>query len=349
MSGSASHVENTLSITTPKGISTRLMSSPLPLVIEPEDKTIQLSQLLDILQRDHAFFKQSLLKHGGLLFRNFPIQNEDDFAAVIQSLNTGKCMDYIGGDSPRTKIKEGIYTSTEAPPSMKIPLHNELSYIKTYPSHIYFYCAIAPEARGETIIADSRKVYQSIDEEVKKRFIEKKLKYISRYFYKSPLMRLINKFQTGHKTWIDVFETDDKQEVERKCRKHEISFKWNQDDWLEISQIRPAVMPHPQTGEMAWFNQAHLFDFNPKFLGWKNYIGAKILYCKRYMRLHEIFFADNTPIPREDLYHILDVLDANTIYFPWQKGDVLALDNILAMHGRSPFKGKRRVLTAMTG
>jgi alpha-ketoglutarate-dependent taurine dioxygenase len=67
------------------------------------------------------------------------------------------------------------------------------------------------------------------------------------------------------------------------------------------------------------------------------------------MRLHEVFFADGSTIPLKDLYHILDVLDANTIYFPWKKGDVLVLDNILAMHGRAVFSGKRRILAAMTG
>lgn len=65
--------------------------------------------------------------------------------------------------------------------------------------------------------------------------------------------------------------------------------------------------------------------------------------------LHQIFFADDSKIPREAIYHILDVLDQNTVYFPWQKGDVLILDNILAMHGRASFQGKRRILTAMTG
>ena len=62
-----------------------------------------------------------------------------------------------------------------------------------------------------------------------------------------------------------------------------------------------------------------------------------------------MFFANGSPIPREDLYHVLDVLDANTVYFPWQKGDLLILDNVLAMHGRATFTGKRRILTAMTG
>ena len=289
-----------------------------------------------------------LLAHGGLLLRNFPLAKVEDFADVIKHLNLGSFVSYIGGDSPRTKIFEGIYTSTEAPPSVKIHLHNELSFVAKYPSHIYFYCDTPPVADGETLIADAKKVYQSIDPEVRERFITKGLKYYSRYYYKSPFMEAINRIQKGHRSWIDVFETEDKKEVERLCRDNEFSYKWNINDWIEISEVRPAVLNHPVTKEVVWFNQAHLFDFNHRLLNWWHYLGAKILYCRRHMRLHEVFFADGSKIPLQDLYHILDVLDANTIYFQWKKGDVLVLDNILAMHGRAVFAGKRRILTAMT-
>lgn len=322
-----------------------ITSAEMPLVIEPNDKNISLSSFLTILQEQNHSLKEQLLKYGALLFRNFPIRNEDDFARVIKGLNTGKFVDYIGGDSPRKKIKEGVYTSTEAPPSIKIPLHNELSFTKNFPTHIYFYCDIAPIRNGETTIADARKIYRSIDEDVKNRFIEKKLTYHSSYPYKPKFSNLVTKF---HRPWIEVFETDCKHDVERKCKENEFLFQWHPNDWLQISQNRPAVYSHPITHEKVWFNQAHLFDFNPKFLGWPRYLGTKIMYCQQYKCLHRVHFGDETKIPRNDLYHILDVLDANTVYFPWQKGDILVLDNVLAMHGRATFDSKRRILAAMT-
>lgn len=326
-----------------------ITSTTLPMVIEPSTHGISLDEFLDMLQTNNSFFKDSLVRCGGLLFRNFPVKNQEDFAAVIKALGTGSFKNYAGGDSPRTKTKEGIYTSTEAPPSIKIPLHNELSYVKRSPRYIYFYCDVSPIDKGETILADSRKVYRAIDNDVKRRFIDKGLRYVSCYYHKSRLMDFINSIQRGHKTWVDVFETEDKKEVERLCRENDFDFKWNKNDWLEISQIRPATTQHPETSETVWYNQAHLFDFNPRLLGWWRYLGTKILYAQDYMKLHQVFFGDNSVIPREDLYHIMDVLDANTVAFSWQKGDVLVLDNVLSMHGRAPFTGKRRILTAMTG
>ena len=40
-------------------------------------------------------------------------------------------------------------------------------------------------------------------------------------------------------------------------------------------------------------------------------------------------------------------LRAETVTFPWRRGDVLLLDNMLTAHGRRPFTGDRRVLVAM--
>ena len=317
----------------------------LPLVIELK-KSLKPNEFLDFLKQNNEFFKTSLLKYGGLLFRNFPITDANDFAALIEGLNIGKFINYIGGDSPRNKVREGVYTSTEAPPSVKIPLHNELSFVNKYPKHIFFYCHVAPEARGETIIGNARKIYDDMDKSVRERFTNKGLKYVSCYPYKSDFIRFIA--QNAHKSWVDVFETHDKNEVERLCKENDFQLTWNKNDWIQISQTRPAVMTHPTTKENIWFNQAHLYDFNPKFLGWWRYLGVKLVYSRKYTKLHEVFFADGSPIPREDMYHIMDVLDANTIAFPWKRGDVMVLDNVLAMHGRATFTGKRKILTAMT-
>lgn len=323
-----------------------LNEEKLPLVLKPERTGEGKDDFLGRIAAQRTDLVAQVLAHGGILLRDTPLETAVDFALFIRKLGAGDFVDYIGGDSPRHKIHEGVYTSTEAPPSFKIPLHNELSFVKHYPKHIYFFCEVAPKEKGETIIADARQIYDSIDPGVRDRFIQKGLRYVSCYYYKSHMMQRLTK--SSHKSWINVFETESKEEVEKKCKEHEFDFEWTKNDWLRISQVRPAVMQHPETGENVWFNQAHLYDFNPRLLGFWNYLATKLLYCRKHTKLHEVFFADGSPIPRSDLYHVMDVLDAKTIAFPWQKGDILVLDNVLAMHGRAAFEGKRRILTAMT-
>jgi len=332
-----------------KKLTTRFLNQEkLPLVVEPKNEKVTLEELKHILKENNAFFKDALRQYGGLLFRGFPIHNSDDFVTVIKGLNTGDFVNYIGGGSPRHKIKDAVYTSTEAPPAIKIHLHNEMSFAENYPNHIFFYCDTPAEVGGETFIGDARKILNNIDDSVRQNFAKKKLKYISRYYYKSAIMDTFNKIQKGHKTWRDVFETDDKAMVEQKCRENNIAFQWKKNDWLEISRVRPPFLEHPDTQEQVWFNQVHLFNYNPRFLGWWRYFAAKLVYFRKDMLVDEARFADDSPIARKDIYHILDILDQQSIYFPWKKGDVMALDNILTMHARAPFKGRRKILTAMT-
>jgi len=318
-----------------------------PAVITPETR-LDYEQFITSLLHNKDQVHQLLLKHGALLFRGFPVSGAGSFARVIETLGLGQFVNYIGGDSPRDRVEQKVYTSTEAPPSLHIPLHQELSYVKNHPRNIYFHCEIAAPVGGATIIGDARRIFEAIDPEVKHRFQERGLTYTSRYYHKSKVMAFVNRYQRSHKSWIEVFETPNKQDVEKQCIENEFAWRWLSRDWIEIKQIRPAMKSHPKTGENVWFNQAHLYDFNPKLLGWKNYIAAKMFYFRRSTLLHEIAFADGSPVPRKDLYHILDVLNENTVAYPWQSGDVMVLDNILAMHGRAPFSGKRRVLTALT-
>jgi alpha-ketoglutarate-dependent taurine dioxygenase len=36
------------------------------------------------------------------------------------------------------------------------------------------------------------------------------------------------------------------------------------------------------------------------------------------------------------------------VIFPWQKGDILVLDNRLTAHGRMPFSGAKKIVLAMS-
>src|SRR5262245_125918 len=109
-------------------------NEPLPLVLSPKRRTSP-AEFMEILASERTALRARLLEHGGLLFRGWPVEDAQGFANAIEALGTGTSVNYIGGDSPRRKITGAVYTSTEAPAAVKIPLHNELSFVSHFPKH----------------------------------------------------------------------------------------------------------------------------------------------------------------------------------------------------------------------
>src|SRR5215208_2989784 len=57
---------------------------------------------------------------------------------------------------------------------------------------------------------------------------------------------------------VSLKETNDRSKVEDYCRGAAIDFQWRDDNGLRIRQLSPAVVEHPQTGELVFFNQIQL-------------------------------------------------------------------------------------------
>jgi hypothetical protein len=61
-----------------------------------------------------------------------------------------------------------------------------------------------------------------------------------------------------------------------------------------------------------------------------------------------VFYGDGAPIENDVVDLIRRLYGDAAISFPWQRGDLLILDNFLVAHGREPFQGQRRILVAMS-
>ncbi|MDQ3919524.1 MAG: TauD/TfdA family dioxygenase, partial [Acidobacteriota bacterium] len=88
-----------------------------------------------------------LLKVGAVLLRGFGPLGPAEFGRFVRDFSGGRPLDYVGGASPRVKVCEGVYTSTEYPRHYTLSLHNELSYTYRWPERLYFYCD-TPAAEG---------------------------------------------------------------------------------------------------------------------------------------------------------------------------------------------------------
>lgn len=319
----------------------------LPFVISVNDPTATLSELTEWVKSHKNELQNTLNICGAILLRNFPIANPNDFSTIVEEMLDNKSMIYTGEGS-RNKVTDRVYTSTEAPPQFHIPLHNELSCTNHPLRYICFYCEVAPEKNmGQTILGKT----EHISENIKKHsavwdfFEGQNIKYISRHPPEGSFYSLVN---VTHKTWQKVFETNDKEEVARICNEKGYEFRFL-DNWVEVTRIAPAIKgPDEFFDHPYWFNQCYLYHSNPIIRGgWANHLMAELLYIIPSTRQYDVELENGTPIPKELVYQIYDVLNKKTIKFDWETNDILILDNIKVLHGRAPYQGQRRILVLM--
>jgi alpha-ketoglutarate-dependent taurine dioxygenase len=302
-------------------------ASDLPLLIVPAVDGVS---LVDWAAGKRAVVEQKLLGCGALLFRGFKLSAIDDFEQFMKTV-AGDLLDYSYRSTPRTQVSGKVYTSTEYPAHQTIPLHNEMSYSRSWPRLLGFFSVEVAAAGGETPIADSRKVFNRLDPALRDRFEEKGVMYVRNYGDALDL------------PWQDVFQTDDRATVEVFCGKEGIEFEWQDEDRLRTRQICQAVATHPRTGEQVWFNQAHLFHVSSLDAE----VRASLVASSDGEPPRNAYYGDGSPIEDDVLDEIRAAYAHETVVFPWQQGDIMVVDNLLTAHGRKPYSGARRVVVAM--
>lgn len=302
----------------------------LPLLVQAPEPGINLFEALGQLR---PRVDEHLLRSGGLLFRGFALDGAEQFRQFAAGFGD-PLLTYEFGSTPRSNVTAGVYTSTEYPQHQHIPLHNEQAYTNEWPRRIWFYSMTAAQQGGETPIADSREIYRAMPSALRTRWEQKGLMYVRNYG---------NGLDVA---WEDVFNTTDRDTVERYCRARNIQCEWKADGELRTRQVCQVTARHPVTGEHVWFNQAHLFHIS----NLQAEVRETLLDIVDEEDLpRNVYYGDGTPLEEDLLAQVRDVLDSQKVSFPWLAGDVLMLDNMLAAHARAPFSGPRKVVVAMAG
>lgn len=306
----------------------------LPLIAIPEEpnRTPYGSDLAAWTRSNMDAIVPELNRAGAILFRGFEFRDLSEFETLATAF-CPKPMDYVGGNSPRTKVSGHVYTATEYSKSKKVSLHSEASYLRNIPSRIIFFCVQPAQAGGETVLADSRRVLRRIDPAVRDRFAQRKVKYVN---------NLHEGLGVG-RSWMDTFQTDDRASVEQQLLRDGYEFVWK-DDGLRASTVAEATARHPVTGEEVWINQAE--QWHPSALDPQT--REELLSAMGDEDLpHNAFFGDGSPLLTSDLEVIRAAMLAEERVINWMRNDVLVCDNLLVMHGRQPYFGDRKVFVAL--
>ena len=304
-----------------------------PMTITFKDGSMD--KFLAYYEENKEVIEDRLRNVGAIHVVGINIDNVDKFGTLMKNL-CPKAPDFLDGNSSRGKYSSNVYNASEYDEASIVRLHTEFSYSNVYPKKIFFCCQNPAATGGQTTVGDCKKALELIEPEVVKAFDEKEILYI----------RNLHSGGGLGPSWQEAFETEDKNFMEEYCKENGIDVSWKANGIVRLTQRRPAIRKHPVTGDRLWFNQVD--QFFPEIYGEEIYEtlleinGGEKDALPMFSR-----FADGTEIKKEYIENIIKVLDDITIPVPWQKGDLLMVDNMTALHGRLPFTGPRKILASM--
>ncbi|KAL9999949.1 putative TauD/TfdA-like domain, taurine dioxygenase TauD-like superfamily [Helianthus debilis subsp. tardiflorus] len=281
--------------------------------------------------RDHKPWLQSVLhKTGAILFRGFSsVSSASDFNDVVEAFGFDE-LPYVGGAAPRTNVVGRVFTSNESPPDQKIPFHHEMAQVPKFPLKVFFFCEVEPKVGGETPIVLSHVIYDKMKQKYPE-FVDRLEQH--GLIYTRVLGEDDDPSSPIGRGWVSTFMTKDKDVAEERAAKLGMKLEWTDDGVKTIMGPIPAIKVDETRGRKTWFN-----SMVAAYTGWED---------ARNDPVKAVTFGDGTPLPAQVIHDCLRILEEESVAIPWQKGDVMLLDNLAVLHARRPFEPPRRVLASL--
>lgn len=290
------------------------------------------ADLVSIVEKNRQEIEDLVQAFGVILFKGYGVDSAEKLRQVAHAFSKN-LLSYNERAAPRKVVGNKVYTSTEFPKEETIPLHHEMSYSYNYPRYLYFCCAVAARSGGITPVADDRTVISRIPKRVKDKFVDKKVLYV-------------RNFGTGlDMEWPTAFQTDSKADVEKYLTDNCTKFTWHSERWLETRFIADPIVQHPKTREPLWFNHSHLFHSS----NLPRDVRAALVdeFSERGLP-RNAFYGDGEEIEDDCLELIREIYAGHCVGERWERGDFMLIDNMRAVHGRTPFQGTREIYVCMS-
>jgi alpha-ketoglutarate-dependent taurine dioxygenase len=274
---------------------------------------------------------QLLVSHGVILLRGLPLASAEDFDAFLCALDLPAfAYEESLSNAHRISLTKRVFTANEAPRKLPIFLHHEMAQTATPPSHLVFFCEKASETGGATPVCRSDLLWERLqqkDGDFAARCDAKGL------LYTNVMAANADAGSSMGRSWRSTFRATTRAEAEDRLRRLGYSWQWLDHDALQVTtHALPAVRTLPD-GRRTFFNQLIAAT-----QGWKD---------ARNDPSRAITFGDGTPLDAAGIAAASQIADALTFDLVWQPGDIALIDNSLAMHGRRPYTGTRRVLASL--
>lgn len=298
-----------------------------------------------------ASVRDALADSGAVLLRGLPIADTAEAEAVLGAFDVKFDDDYLGGASPRSRLSEHFFTSTEAPAQFVISFHTEMCYLKNRPGKVFFYCITKPEQYGETSVFDCAEIFANLPAEMQHKIETLGMMY-QRYFVNKKA-----RFFNVYKTWMDSFQADTREQAEAACREQGLDFEWQANGGLTTRNKMPGMIVDPKSGKkcisLTLYNSESasydMYTFKRRIntfsrLAFSTFIRAQ--YARKNVFLKTLW-GDGSEITPAETRLLIDAAWQQSNLFQWQSGDLLILDNIRCGHGRLNVIPPRKIAAAL--
>jgi hypothetical protein len=304
---------------------------PFPLVLENQSSSVTQDATTAWIARHRGELLRQAADQGAILFRGFPLKTAEDFDRFIGAFELPNFpYDQSLSNAVRVNVTPRVFTANEAPPSVTIMLHHEMAQTPVYPSRLFFFCEQAAATGGATPLCRSDVLWERLKARCPAFAGDcesKGLKYTN-------VMPAEDDANSGMgRSWQSTLRAQMPEQAESRLRQLGYSWEWLEDGSLRATTpVLPAVR-RLSNGRTSFFNQ-----LVAAAQGWKD---------TRNDPSRAITFGDGSPLDREAVDVAARIGEELSFDVPWQSGDVVLVDNFVAMHGRRTFSGTRRVLASL--
>ncbi|MGW0816566.1 TauD/TfdA family dioxygenase [Streptomyces viridiviolaceus] len=275
--------------------------------------------------------RELVAEYGALVVRGLGLRTPADVGSVLREVAERPVIEREAF-AARDRHADGVYSSSAWPPTQPMCMHHELSYAFECPGLMMFACLEPPLEGGATALADATAVLHALPSEVVDRFAREG-------------WLLTRAYNEGiGATLSQSFGTDDRGSVEAYCRAHAIDWSWQPDGSLRTRQHRHAVVRHPVSGRSCWFNQIAFLN------EWTMAPEVREFLIDEYGPDGLPFntsYGSGDPVPPDVVEQINKTYEDHAVRRPWQRGDLLLVDNIRTAHSREAYQGPRNIVVAM--
>lgn len=306
-------------------------SLTFPLILNCDASDATLESAGHWIREHRESLTDQAAQHGAILFRGFPVVTDQDFDAFITAFELPNfTYEDSLSNAVRTNRTPRVFTANEAPATVSICLHHEMAQTPVYPSKLFFFCEKAAESGGATPLCRSDVLFARMVRELPQFADDCQQKGL---LY-SHVMPGSDDAQSGMgRSWQSTWNADTREDAESRMTQLGYSWTWLDDNCLQVTTPRLTATRDLGDGRTAFFNQ-----LIAAFHGWKD---------SRNDPTKSITFGDGSPLDSSTMDRVIRMAEDITFDVPWQAGDVALVDNYVAMHGRRPFEGTRRVLASL--